>query len=152
MRKFKDLKPESLAALRLYITFWSGKVDLDSSIDAKFDILRTACNTYLAEYPITYAVLLDDKELAKDLCKNGARLDVRDEYNRNKSPLEVAIEYGRAGVANILVKCGAALPRDIKVPSSNPCLNPSGFFWALKERCNNREADYQAVKQVLRTK
>jgi len=149
-RKFKDLKPKSIETLRAHITFWSlADFDLNLSIDHKHEIETTGVNRYLAEYAITYAVLLDDKELTKDLCQNGARLDIMDSWTSNKTPLELAIEYGRAEVATILIQYGAKLKKEVKVPSSNPCSNPLTFFWTLKESANNRQADYAAINRLL---
>lgn len=151
--KFKDLTQKSIETLKPHITFWSfdSDLNLDSEINDVLSIATTGFNRYIAGYAINYAVLLDDKELAIDLCKNGARLDVTDIYHKNKNPLELAVDYGRAGIAEILIKYGAKLDtnKNTAIPSCNPCCNPSRFFWTLNERYHNREADYQAVKQVV---
>lgn len=107
MAKFKDLSPRSVSILEPHITFWSlmrDEIDLNLPIDHKFEIETTGFNRYIAEYAIIYAVLLDDKELTEDLCQHGVNLEVTDHWSGNKTPLEVAIEHGRAGIAEILVK------------------------------------------------
>ena len=150
IKKFKDLTSESIETLKPHITFWAGQdTFLDLPINRKLDIVTTGFNRYLTEYAINYAILLDDKKLAEDLCKNGACLNVIDSFHQNKTPLALAIDYGRAKIADILIKYGAKLDSDVIIPFNNPCSNPSRFFWTLKERLNNGEADYHAVKQVL---
>ena len=151
MANFKNLSPRSISILEPHITFWSleARIDRDLPIDHKFDIETSGFNRYIAEYAITYAVLLDDKELTEDLCANGVNLAVRDRLNANKTPLEVAIEYGRAGVAAILIRHGAKLTHDVEVPSTNPCSHPFRFFWSLKEHADHREVDYGAVDRLL---
>lgn len=151
MANFKDLSTRSISILEPHITFWSSEHSINGNlpIDHKFDIETTGFNRYIAEYAITYAVLLDDKELTDDLCQNGASLDVKDSWNANKTPLEVAIEYGRAGVAAILIKHGAKLPNNVEVPSNNPCSHPLRFFWSMKEQVYNREVDYSAMDSLL---
>lgn len=149
MAKFKDLKIKSFDTLQPHITYWCDDLNLDLSIDHKFEINTSGANRDIAEYAITYAVLLDDKALTEDLCRNGVKLDITDHWNSNKSPLEIAIEYGRAEIISILMQYGAQVPKDIKVPSSNPCLNPLTFFWTLKERTLNREADFEATSRLV---
>ena len=150
--RFSDLSPQSWATLLPYITFWSAGavIDINTSINAKLPIETTGFMA-IAEYAIIYAVLLDDKALLKDLCQHGADLTVRGYYatQRNKTPLEVGVEYGRAGIVKKLIKYGAEVPQDLKVPSSNPCTNPVTFFWSLKERCYGREVNYQAIDALL---
>lgn len=151
---FKDLSPRSISILEPHITYWSGedKINSDLSIDHKLDFdieITVGFNKYIAEYAIIYAVFLDDKELIEDLCINGANLGVMDSLNANKTPLEVAIEYGRAGVVTILMKYGAQLKCDVEVPSNNPCTHPIRFFWSLKEYACNREVDYGAIDSLL---
>ena len=151
MANFKDLSPRSISILEPHIKYWSlgDSINGDLPIDHKFGIETTGFNRYIAEYAITYAALLGDKELTEDLCQHGVNLDVKDSWNANKTPLEVAIEYGRAGVVAILIKHGAKLTHNVEVPSNNPYSNPYRFFWSVKENAFNREVDYGAVDSLL---
>jgi hypothetical protein len=149
MAKFKDLNLKSFNTLKPHIEFWGDNLDLELSIDHKFGIHTTDNFRYFAEYAITYAVLLDDKALTEDLCKHGVNLNIRDRYHSDKSPLEIAIEYGRAGIVAILMHHGAQVPPGIKVPSSKPCSHPLTFFWTLNERANKREADFKTTDRLV---
>ncbi len=152
--KFSDLKPSSLAALMPFISYWSlgAGIDINSSINTELDIATTGF-MYCANYAIFYAVLLDDKDLLEDLYRQNADLEVRNRYGHGeKTPLEVAIDYGRAGIVDSLIKHGAKLPNDCKVPSSNLCTNPFRFFWTLNEKLNHREADYKSIDRLLQKK
>ena len=148
--RFSDLKPKSLATLMPFIAFWSlgDGIDINSSINDKLPV-ETSGIMYVSQYAIFYAVLLDDKELLEDLYRLQADLELRDLFNKMKTPLEVAIEYGRAGIVESLIKHGAKLPNDVKVPSSSPCSSPLRFFWTLKERLNMREADYKSIDMLI---
>jgi len=149
--RFSDLSPQSWATLLPYMTFWAAGeiIDKNAFINDKLPIETTGFME-IAEYAIFYAVLLDDKSLLEDLCQHGADLTVRGySFHRNKTPLEIGVEYGRAEVVDKLIKYGAEVPKDLKVPSSNPCTNPATFFWSLKEKCYRREVNYQAVDALV---
>lgn len=121
--KFKDLTIKSIRKIKDYAGFWllSSDFDLELSVNHKFDIEMAGFNRYIAEYAITYAVLLDDKDLLKDLLQNGANLDIHDSWNSNKSPIEIAVEYGRASIVKMLLKYGAIIPENITIPLVSPC-------------------------------
>lgn len=149
--RFSDLSSQSLTTLLPYMTFWAAGevVDKNASINGKLPINTTGF-MFVAEYAIFYAVLLDDKDLLEDLCQHGADLTVRGyAIQRNITPLELGVAYGRAEIIDKLIQYGAEVPKDLKVPSSNPCTNPATFFWSLKEKCHGREVNYQAVDALV---
>jgi hypothetical protein len=149
VKTYRDLTQESIAKLEPLIKYWSllEGIDLDWPLDHYLDVANTDMGQrYCAEFAITYAVLLDDKELVEDLCTNGASLDVKDDMHGLKTPVEIAIEYGRAGVLNILLQHGGKIPADVVVPTNNFYLT----VWSLYEqRVRAREADYTATKDVV---
>lgn len=158
MAKFRDLKPETFAVLEPHITFWAElevgdnwRAELlDRDINKPLPITTTGFNRYLAEYAIHYAILIDDKNAIEDLCRNGANLTVSGRWNMHKTPLELAIYYGRAGAVDLLMKYGATLTKDAEVPAHGLCSkNPLSFFWAMNERASNREVNYSKVEHLL---
>ena len=153
MAKFNQLTEKSINTLKPHITYWlldRDAFNLDLEINDKLDIQMTGSLRYIGEYAITYAVLLDDKNLAEDLCRNGANLEVQDRRHSNKTPLELALAYGRAGIIDIFVRYNATLPNnDFMIPSAHPCCNPFTFFWTMQEKIYGREADFTKTKKLL---
>lgn len=153
MAKFNQLTEKSINTLKPHITYWlldKDAFDLNLDINDKLEIQMARYLKYIGEYAITYAVLLDDKDLAEDLCRNGANLEVRDRRNSNKTPLELALAYGRAGIINIFVRYNVTLPHnDLLIPSAHPCCKPFTFFWTIQEKISGREADYTKTKKLM---
>lgn len=149
--RFSDLSPKSLATLMPFIKFWSlGEgIDMNASINDELPV-ETSGIMHVSEYAIFYAVLLDDQELLEDLCHLHADLELRDTFHGGKkTPLELGVEYGRAGIVDSLIRHGAKIPDNINVPSSSLCAAPLRFFLVLNERLNGREANYQAIDTLL---
>lgn len=152
MANFSELSLESRAILESHVAFWSifsEGLNLTLSIDHTFEVDQEGCGMYSAQYAIVYAVLLDDKKLTQELCDLGANLNVIDHVNGRKTPLEIAIEYGRADIADILMKRGARTPKVVKIPSSNFCSDPFTFFYCLQEKARNRQVDYGKIEQLV---
>lgn len=154
---FKDLNPKSIQTLQPLISFWSTgnqnkaltQQDLNKSLNDKLDILIGGMGSkYIAEYAITYAVLLDDLELLNDLCDNGAVLNIKDSFHEDKTPVHLAVEYGRSKILQTLLEKGAEIPEGVVVPSNNMCT----FLWSINEKIHQREADFQETQRVLLNK
>lgn len=147
MQTFRDLKTSSINTIKPYIEALSLEdLDLDLNINEPLPLRSSGLLFVRAEYAITYAVLFDDQELAKDLCENGADLTIID---AGTTPMELAVEYGRAHIVQIFINFDAKSDNAVNVPSNNLCSNPFQFFWSLKESVLNREVDYQKIEAIL---
>jgi len=152
--RFSDLSAKSLATLMPYINFWSlGEgIDMSASINDELPI-ETSGIMHVSQYAIFYAVLLDDQELLDDLCRLQADLELRDTFHgEKKTPLELGVEYGRAGIVDSLIRHGATIPDNINVPASSLCAAPLRFFCVLNERLHGRDANYKAIDTLLHHK
>ena len=150
------LSKESIETLRPLISQWlfekAENVNLDHfNINQPLTIEMSGWNKTIAGYAINYAVLLDDKQLAIDLCENGADLTVRDRWNANRTPLELALHYGRAEIARILVlyKEKAGNVADLQALAPKRYSQSTFSFWAMKEQALGREANFKEVDKLL---
>lgn len=100
---------------------------MNASINDELPI-ETSGIMHVSQYAIFYAILLDDHEILEDLCHLQADLELRDTFHSKKTPLELGVAYGRAGIVDRL-RHGAKIPDNINVPSSSLWAAPLRFFW-----------------------
>lgn len=157
MCKFEHLSLLTQAKLFPLITYWGMNskkhADIKSlnecDINDPLDVSILANGDIFAQYAITYAVLLDDSDMLRELCKLGADIDCMDEFHQNKTPLELAVELGRANIAKILLAAGGKPTVRCVAPDMSILTNPIGFAWTMKERfIHGRQVDYDGLEQV----
>lgn len=101
---FKDLKETSQTLLDKWSRgMTASKLIRANSINMPLEVeISFIRRPIVAQYAITYAVILGDEDLVEDLCVNGVNLAVRDEENSRKTPLELAEEYGNSNILQMI--------------------------------------------------
>jgi ankyrin repeat protein len=112
---FKDLKETSQTLLDKWSRgMTASKLIKANSINTPLEVeVSFIGRPIVAQYAITYAVILGDEGLVEDLCANGVNLTVRDRENLGKTPLELAEEYGNPNIHQIITSHTSRAPTHV---------------------------------------
>lgn len=122
---------------------------LKQDINSPLPYVRLNGKNIGAQYAITYAILLDDHGLLDELIGYGADFNCKDGFNENKTPLDLAYEYGRLEIAKTLISKGAKTTNACVMPEVSLLRNPIGFMWVMSELLKCRQVDYLGIECEL---